>query len=76
LVSTVKRYELHCKLADIFNTTGYVENSYFDGFKRINDFHMDRGEWYNYLEVILKLEDTWKEEEHAQRTPHHAILRC
>jgi hypothetical protein len=51
-------------------------NSYFDGFKRINDFQMARGAWYNYLEVSLKLEDTWKEEECAQRTPHHAILRC
>jgi hypothetical protein len=58
LVSTVKRCELHCELVDTVNATGYVENSYFDGFKRINDCQMARGAWYNYLEVSLNLEDT------------------
>jgi hypothetical protein len=64
------------ELADTVNATGYVANSYFDGFKRINDHQMARGAWYNCLEVSLKLEDTWKQKECAQRTPHYARLRC
>jgi hypothetical protein len=67
LVSTIKHCELrctlHCQLADTVSAIGYFVNSYFDGFKRINDRHMARGAWYNYLEVILKLEDTWKGKE-------------
>jgi hypothetical protein len=43
-------------LDDTIGATGYVVNSYFEGFKRINDFKMDRREWYNYLEVSLNME--------------------
>jgi hypothetical protein len=37
---------------------------------------MARGAWYNYFEVNLKMEDTWKEKECTQRTPHFEILKC
>ena len=80
LVYIVKLYKLPCKfrceMADAVNATRFVTNSYFGGFKRINGHQMYRGAWYNYLEVILKMEDTSKQRECAQRTPHYAILRC
>jgi hypothetical protein len=56
LVSTVKRCELCCELADTVSATKYVANLCFGDFKRISDFQMAREAWDNCLGVSLKLE--------------------